>query len=71
MGANMKCHYCKNQATKINTRETRLGAGTTKRSEYVCGLHASLYAGRYDRPEEAGLIEMGIGSGNFRAKKSI
>jgi hypothetical protein len=67
----MKCHYCNRQAVKINIRETRTGSGTTVNSEHVCGVHAGLWSGRYDKPEEAGLIEMGVGSGNFRAKKTI
>jgi hypothetical protein len=67
----MKCHYCNRQAEKINTRETRTGSGTTRNSEHVCFLHSSLFSGRYDKPDEAGLIEMGVGSGNFRAKKVI
>ena len=67
----MKCNYCNRKATKINTRETRTGSGTTRNSEHVCNLHSYLFAGRYDKPEEAGLIEMGVGSGNFRAKKTV
>jgi len=67
----MKCRYCRRTAIKINTLETRTGSGTTRNSERVCGLHSSLFFGRYDKPEEAGLIEMGVGSGNFRAKQTV
>jgi hypothetical protein len=65
----MKCHYCNGRAVKINTRENRTGSGTTTQSECVCKTHASLWRGRYDHPEDAGLIEMGARTGNFRAQK--
>jgi len=67
----MKCRYCKKEAEKINTRETRAGSGTTVEKEYVCITHSRLGLGRFEKPEEAGLIEIGVGSGNFRAKKTV
>jgi hypothetical protein len=64
----MKCHYCNRQAEKINIVETRLGGGTTIRREPVCHLHLHMFEGRYERPQEAGLIE--ISEGGYQAIKT-